>query len=241
VSDADLFKISLDGPGISLSTVDPRMLLELALQYVKALSAVAEDGELLLGLRGLHTMEGSAVLALNVESMVNTQECAREVNELVRDPLAPKYITPLRTQLRELPPGFEFKVANQNWSEVVGVPDTHESRREMVSARVRVIRAGGSRPAIRVEDVAKGRRYTLQTVSEQQAQELAQYLYREIDIRAEVVRRPDNSYSDGRLLKYTPLSEIDPLTAWRAWFATHDEVWRDIPDNELVKALKQKS
>jgi hypothetical protein len=112
-------------------------------------------------------------------------------------------------------------------------------QREIISSRVTVIRAGGATPAIRVEDVIKKRRYTVQTSSHEQARQLAQYLYRDIDIRAEVTRRPDGGYVDGRLIGYKPLDALEPLAAWRAWFSRHNEYWKGVSDKDISKALKR--
>lgn len=243
MADDDLFKISLDGRDasgveIALDTVDPRLMLEIALAYVKALSSVAEDEDRELGLHGLHTIAGSAVVATAATDVEATKDCAHTVNALVGMPSAPSYIAPLRNQLISLPPTMFLTVANQNWRESVVTSQPQDVRREIISTRVTVIRAGGATPAIRVEDVIKKRRYTVQTTS-QEAQELAQFLYRDIDIKAEVTRRPDGNYTDGRLIKFTPLDDVEPLAAWRAWFARHGKQWNRVSDKDINKALKR--
>ena len=244
VSDDDLFKISLDGLDadgrlVSLDTVDPKVLLELGISYLNALAAVAEDEDVVLNLRGLHTLEGSAVLATVTDDVEATQECAHVVNGLVQAEIGPSYINPLRNKLLSLPPTMSLVVANQNWREPVVTAKPLGVRRERLSTRVTVIRAGGARPAIRVEDVIKHRRFTLQTCDQEEAQRLAQFLYRDIDIKAEVTRRPDGGFTDGRLISFTQLDDVDPLTAWRSWFAKHDEYWHRVPDDDLTRKLKR--
>jgi hypothetical protein len=244
MADEDLFKIKLaghddSGAEVTIDTVDPRLMLEIALAYLRALSALAEDEDRELGLHGIRALPGSAVVAFATVDFDAAQECAHKVNVLVSEPMGPSYIVPLRNQLISLPPTLMVTVANQNWSESVATSQSQDLRREIISSRVTVIRAGGATPAIRVEDVInKKRRYTVQTTS-QEAQELAQFLYRDIDIKAEVTRRPDGNYTDGRLIKFTPIDDVNPLDAWRAWFARHGKQWNKISDKDLAKTLKR--
>lgn len=89
-----------------------------------------------------------------------------------------------------------------------------DDRIEPVSVRVIVVSVDGSRAI--VENVATKRRYTLQ-----QADALAKYVGDEVDILADV-RRSDWT---GQLTRFHSLSDEHPLTAWRTWFAPHDEYW----------------
>lgn len=227
--------VSLDGPGIEPKTVDTRMLLETALAYVNALTATAEDNGLVLGCTGIQVISASA--GVRCVTSIPNAEIVDTLNMSMRARVPPSYARAVLAIARDLPDSTRIKIANDNG--MLCYIDSQPSlgaRRSRISARVRVIRAGGATPAIRVQHVLTDRRFTLET-SSHEARTLAHHLYQEIDIVADVSKQSDDRWTDGLLVRWHPLQDVDSATAWREWFAPHAEHWRAFPEEDLRLGL----
>lgn len=228
--------VSLDGPGIEPETVDTRMLLEVALAYVNALAATAEDVGLTLGCTGIRVISASA--GVRCVTYIPNEEVIDTLNMSMRERVPPPYAREVLAIARRLPNTTRIKIANDNG--LICYIDSQPSpgaRRSRIAARVRVIRAGGATPAIRVQHVLTDKRFTLVTSSQDDARILAHHLYQEIDIVADVSKHSDGRWTDGRLVRWHQLQDIDPALAWREWFSPHAEHWRAFPDEDLRVGL----
>ncbi len=228
--------VALEGPGIKPATVDTKLILEAALAYVAALIATAEDIGYTLTCRGIEIRHASAGVRCLTD--LPNEELVDALALAITSPKPPPYAKLVLAVAQRLPGETRIKIANDN--HILGYVDAQSpqgARRARVSARVQIIRAGGSTPAIRVEHVLTGKRFTLATATEVQARELAQHLYQEIDIVAEVSKYQDGRWVNGQLLNWYPIPDVDPVAAWRDWFAPHAEHWSQFSDEDIRREL----
>lgn len=103
---------------------------------------------------------------------------------------------------------------------------------ETTSLRGRVLRVGGVRPTVRLRSRSEEGDFSLRLRDEAVARRLAQHLYSEVDFTARIHRDEDGSIESGDVEEFWPLSNDDPVTAWKAWFSENAKPWNDVSDIE---------
>ncbi len=106
-----------------------------------------------------------------------------------------------------------------------------------MTARVKVLRAGGAKPSVRVQHILYNKMFTLEVGTQSVARALAKFLYMEIDIEAEISKHDDGHWSNGRLIAWHELDTENPTEAWQRWFAPHAEYWRTLSADEINHEL----
>lgn len=229
--------VAVDGKGVTPATVDTPMLLRAGLQYIEALQLVSSEMGEELVCTGMAVTEGSAgvAFALNLDA----EEAADAVDQDIR---SAKPSAPARALLdlaREAATdGIQLYVANDNhrrWN--IDPTPTPGPMRVRMTARVKVLRSGGARPSVRLQHLLYSKMFTLEVGTQQIARDIAQYLYMEIDVEAEISKHDDGRWSDGRLITWHRLDDGDPTEAWQRWFAPNAEHWRTLSADEINREL----
>jgi hypothetical protein len=230
--------LRLDGGDVHPHNVDPAQVLALASAYVDALRALAATSELDLDLRGLEIRDRCVEVAFGVNKLAVARQAAQEVAQALVSPERPRgaigAIDRLRDALRAIPAAINVTVqAGTGWKRALKLrqPEEIAPALELITLRATPLRAGGATPVVRFQ-AEREKDFSLAS-GETLARALGGYLYREVEIEAEVARDEGGAISEGRVLSFESVDAGDAVEAWDRWFQKSAGDW----DDESVEAL----
>ncbi len=240
------------GEGVSPANTDARQLLASVLAYLDAVAAViglaGDDVYDALRLTVQEIRPGSIGYACEASLPPSSpyanivRDVPKQLDGYLRNPrTAPKAIRP-RVQnvihtARRLNPNIEFcaktEVATYSISEVAR-RNPEPAVWSAETLRVRVVRVGGLDPRVQFECDSESRPFSLRA-SVEKIQEIKNYLYRHIDIEAEIVRanQPPYLILDGKVVGvFTFDEDSDAVDAWDSWYTAGGRPWKGVTDIE---------
>lgn len=226
--------VELVGPGMEKGTADPLVVLAFAAAYFKALARIAElRVGAKLELRGVDVQD--KCIGVSSEGVAPQLRAAvKELDNALRDPFErEETVRALGRASRALPEQVRASViiAGLEVLEIVAVGQYNESLTEIVDFRAYVHRVGGEPAAAEMLDSSDGTRVTLKGTKEQ-IKALSRHLYSIVDVTAEVETNQVTGKRSGKLIDFDPVPNVDPIAAWRKWFARNASEWNDIDDIE---------
>lgn len=230
--------LRLDGNDWHPATADPSLLLNLAAAFVDCLRGAADDQGGDVGFRGIELRDRCVELAFPVQDIALARVAAQHIAVAAKaaDAEGSGVLRRLRLALRLLPPGVKVRAQAGSWKRrLQPIAEPEElSTDELVTLRVRAIRAGGVQPAIRFEadDLTP---FTL-TTDEATVRLIGPNLYREMEIEAEVERGRDDQIVSGTLRRFDLVDADDADDAWSKWFNANADEW----DDESIDALTKR-
>lgn len=219
----DALVLEIAGPGVTPSTVDAALMLELSAALVALVAKNAEEDDLDLSLSGLRIINKCAAVVVGVNQMVNAERCAveslRQVAGVTDGPKgSATLIARVRDAHRSLPPGHTAKVIVGPWARKIEPASAEPPPLDSIlSVRATLMRVGGNDPVARFSSPIEAAPFTLR-VSKQQAKELGHLLYQSVDIEARVARDAEGGIARGKLDRYARMDEGDPVELWGAWY-----------------------
>lgn len=219
--DPDDLVIEVDGEGVHLHTLDAPSVLELAVAYLQLLSKLADERGESIEFVGLMSAEKCGQL----RTTPNDPELARllvvDSSLLLGSHERPGYgllgaVQRVRQARAALPTHYTAYVKVRGFERVItseAVSRLDETPYATTSVRAELQRIGGSRPRAAFKSKAENRPFSID-VSKPQAERLAPYLYKTIDIVATVARDHEGNIETGRLIEFYAISDEDPRVAW---------------------------
>lgn len=220
-------------------TIDSAFLCRLGGAYLRFLSRVAEEQGRELSFTGIRLDRGSTRALFLPSDEETARDAADEAAPYVSGETEPP--SGLEADARAVSDILgEGLAAGQCATVIIGpwkrplAPRVQEERRlatDTVSVRVKVLRVGGVKPAVRVETASEPFAFTLTLSKPDDAPKLGALLYQEIDIVA-TVRRDDEDEKivSGTLDEWAPLDPGSGVAAWREWFRQSCPEWEDVED-----------
>lgn len=104
---------------------------------------------------------------------------------------------------------------------------------EVADFQAYVLRIGGHPPSVDLIDksAANATKVTL-TGAEDTIKAMSMHLFGLVNVVAEVDSDKGTDKRTGRLLSFEPVPDVDPINAWREWFAANAVEWNDVDDVE---------
>lgn len=225
--------VELDGPMMETTTADPLVVLSFASAYLKALVVVAnERTRQPLNLHGLEILDKcigavswarSEALPLAVDALDRAMNDPFERNDSIRA---------VGRAVRGLPEHVRPSVIiNDSKRSITAVEPNEEQLVEVSDFLARVFRVGGKPPSVDLIDQVDESHIRLRG-PESLIRELSQHLYSLVNVVAEVVIDPNTNKKTGTLMQFEEVSDVDPVMAWRTWFARNAPEWNDVDDIE---------
>lgn len=230
----DAIIVELTGPRMETETADPRVVLEFAAAYFRALERVASSrlGES-LDLHGLRIVDK----CIGVASAGSGAVLPRAVNALdvaLQDPFErDAAIRALGQSHRSLGAGVAAAV-------IIGgtTPREIKSARpfdgvylELVDFQASVLRVGGKPPTVDLIDRSAGDSSRVSLSGDlADIKAISKHLFGLVNVLAEVETAPLTERRTGRLISFDPVPNVDPIAAWREWFANNAPEWNDVDD-----------
>jgi hypothetical protein len=235
--------LRLDGGDVHPHNVDPSLVLALASSYVDALRSLAATNDLELDLRGLQIRDRCVEIAFGVSKLASARQAVQEVGHALASPERPRgaigAIDRLRDALSAIPVTMDVTVqAGAGWKRPLKLrqPEEVVPALELVTLRATPLRAGGATPVVRFQ--AEHERDFSLTSGEDLARALGGYLYREVEIEAEIARDGAGTISGGRVLAFEPVESGDPVEAWDKWFQQSAGEWDDASVEALLASRR---
>jgi hypothetical protein len=237
---SDRVTVYVGGDGITPTTVEPHVALELAGAYFDLMQKVAEDRDQNLVLRGLEVVEGSAGLASRTSDPKLAATAANEVDELLAGSSEPtstkveRAYSRLARVVEALPQGHWARAAvgSERPRQLVPVrpPAAETEIWTTTTLRASPFKVGGRLPKVWFKSGSEPRPFGVAT-DEKTAQEVAHHLYGEVEVTFRFVRDDDGSISDGVLVSFRPVTASpDEVAQWREWFREAGAHWADVDD-----------
>ncbi|OGQ25626.1 MAG: hypothetical protein A2138_22530 [Deltaproteobacteria bacterium RBG_16_71_12] len=235
-----LFKIA--GPDLEPGNVDLLPTLALASAYFALLARVAAHNGSHLDFTGFDVRKGSLALATNTTAPDVAKASAAMAGTFLKSGVVPRRsgLRPLVDHVRDAQRAFStdesVTLCINSWTQPVLSAETTASGPEALasaeSLRCEVVRIGGERPRVRLISRSEGRAFSL-SLGRDLAEQLAAYLYREVDVEMTVRRNTEGNIIDGSVRAFEPIDEKgEPLDALRGWFAPHKPYWDSVEDVE---------
>jgi hypothetical protein len=240
------------GDGVSPASTDARHLLASVLAYLEALAAVVglagEDVSDSLRLTLQEIRPGSvdygceAALPESSPYARNVRDVPPRLHAYLSSPhSAPRTI---RTKVKNviaatkrLGPDIDFvaktDAAAYSISDAVRAGD-QPTIWSLESLRARVVRVGGIDPRVQLECDSESKAISL-GASFEKTLEIKNYLYRHVDVTAEIQRSalPPYSILNGSILTVIPLEDdVDAVDAWDRWYAAGGATWKGVANIE---------
>lgn len=216
----------LDKTQFTPRSADPVQVLALAASYLESLQAIAADAGETLDVEGIELRPGSVELAFRIGKLAPVQEYARELARAMTATDAPAPVRRLRSAVSRLPVHVHAEVHVGAWKSLVQATLIRDDQplRELTTLRAKLLRVGGIRRAVRLR-AGDDRDFSLEA-SEDELRQLGAYLYREIEIEAEVERDDHGNILEGRLLSFAVVDdERGAADAWQQWFDDNAGEW----------------
>lgn len=228
------------GADIEPARVDVVSTLGAATAYLELLRGVAALRREKLLITGLRIDDDILAIEFQVDEPTVARAASRDAQEYLDGRrLAPRgiqsYIDEVRRALGRLPANQTVRVSVADFEAEVAPPgkEQHVALAEIVELRVVVTRVGGHPARVAVVNDVEGA-FTL-VLSQEQAAAIAHWLYREVDLSAEVSRDEDGKIVAGTMLEFFELEDAEgPVEAdvWRQWFRAAGAGWDDVDDVE---------
>jgi hypothetical protein len=230
--------LALEGPGVTPDNVDSLTLLHLAEAWFSLNLKVAEAEGRGLTFTGLSVVRKCAAVVAQVSDLGNARVAAMMAVRIVsrgEDPPQGAVDASRRfvQALCALPATHSVKArVGAKWLPIkrpapIDAPDIPWEVLEMRVTPVRV--GGGKEPAAQLICHGEDAPFSL-SVSEDDARVLGSSLYRPVDATLQFCRHHDGRIDRGRVLDVTLLDDVDPIAAWRAWFADDAAAWDEVDD-----------
>jgi len=243
VKDDDALNVVIDGPGVTVETVDPRVALQVALAYLALVEQIAKERGESLGFRGLAVVPGSCALKIHTSDARTAARFSRtalayarrsEPTSLETEPQAKK----LREVLTELPQGYHVDVRILDLNDrLVAVPEPEPTAPfELTSLRATLQALGGIREGstkATFTSHSERRAFKLRATKEQIAK-LGPHIYKEMDIEVLIARDVHGVIAEGELRRFDLVDmSLDDLEAWRDWYeSSGGSAWDEVEDIE---------
>jgi hypothetical protein len=228
--------VELVGPEMETETADPVVVLSFATAYFKALAHVAEarlgrD----LDLHGL-TVIDKCVGVASTGARTLLPRAIAVLDDALMDPFErDETVRLLGRARRSLPNDVLAKVfvGDNAAREIRAVEPFRGKLVEVADFQAYVYRVGGHPPSVDLIDKsdANGTKVTL-TGTGDDIKNLSKHLYGLVNVVAEVDTNQLTEKRTGRLLGFEPVLDVDPITAWREWFANNVPEWNEVDDVE---------
>jgi hypothetical protein len=236
----DKVTVYVGGDGVTPTTVEPHLALELAGAYFDLMQKVAEDRDQDLVLRGLEVLEGSVGLASRTPHPKLATTAANEVDELLAGSAEPtsakveRAYSRLARVVEALPQGHWARAAvgSERPRQLVPVrpPAAETEVWTNTTLRASPFKVGGRLPKIWFKSGSEPRPFGVAT-DEKTAREVAHHLYGEVEVTFRFVRDGDGAISDGVLVSFKPVvAAPDEVAQWREWFREAGARWIDVDD-----------
>lgn len=238
---SSLLSWKVGGAGAEPARLNVLSTLGAATAYLELLQGVAGLRREKLLVTGLRIDNDILIFELQVDEPAVARAASSDAQEYLDGRrLAPRgiksYIDEVHRTLGRLPSNQTVRVSVADFEAEVARHGTeqHVPRPEIIELRVVVIRVGGHPPRVAVVNDVEGA-FTL-TLSQAQAASIAHWLYREIDLSAEVSRDEDGQIVEGTVLELFELDDAEgqvEADVWRRWFSDAGAGWDDVDDIEL--------
>lgn len=211
--------------------IDAVALLELAASFFSLLAAEAASAGAELRLDGVAIRDKCAAVVVWASDGLVARQAADQTRLVLSgasDP--PKGATAQVGRFRQAaqrldPSRFQLRAMGttdaERWQLPIVLPAERRSRPldSFTTMRIRVERAGGASPAVRLSSVLERDTFTLRA-SERLAQEIAKHLYKEGDVEARIERGLDGEITGGQVLAFHPIDpgDLDPWVPWAQWY-----------------------
>ena len=233
-------RLKIDGPGVGPDTLDPLATLELARSYLQLLQKVSQDLEIKLELTGLRVESGSAALAFTPTNPRLAEEISVQAHRMVSGEvlIPPRLEGPTHafaSAVRALPKeqSVSVLVGPRKLLVVPREPAAVAPRRSVTTIRALLVSIGGlGHPTARFVSKSEERTFALRLESQALAQQLARFIYRDLDIVAELHRDEDGIIVGGHLTEFREVPRGDPLSAWKRWYEAVASEWDEVDDIE---------
>jgi len=238
-SDASQIALEINGPGVSVETIDAPALLNLAASFFALVQGNAKDVQKDISLHGISITNKCVQIAAKSNSPTAAQFFAQQAHLQISGELpAPRGLANLVRQaqsaIRNAPPVWSITYKAGSWSALVRLATRKpKPMRELISLRAFVNDvAGAPHPHVRMESRMEARYFSLVTTQEQ-AKRLGKFLLSEVEIQASVLRDADGNIETGLLIDFEPLDAgIDTITEWQKWYQTTASEWNDVENIE---------
>lgn len=219
----DAVFIDVDGENVHPDSVDPRALLSLASSFFDILEKLASGGKRPLVMTGLFVEDKCARVSTRTTdpefaALLVTQFAEEIQLESPRHGLA-RLFERFQSVFESLPPGVRLAAGSADKVVPIGRPRVAQSStfQGLTVFRATVLETGGETPRAKVRSLLSDRVVRLQGDKEVIAR-MAQSLYREVDVQAELTYRPGQTSDEGTILGFEPLdASEDDIESLRNW------------------------
>ena len=228
------------GAGVEPSSVDVLSTLGAATAYLELLQGVAELRRTKLHFTSMRLGEELLVLEFQVDEPAVARTASSDAQEYLEGrKLAPRriksYLEQVQRALDRLPANHTIRVSMSDFEAEIArqAKEHHAPPAEVLELRAVVMRVGGHPARVAVVNDVEGL-FTL-ALSQEQAAAIAHWLYREVDVSAEVSRDEDGKIADGTVLAFSGLEHAEgqvEADIWRQWFSAAGAGWNDVDDIE---------
>lgn len=237
--------LEFDGPDAEPDVIDPRSVFEVAARYVDLVRRVAaKTTDAAVTLRGFEVRDKCTQIVLHSDAPPDLLASISERVLAISRGEVEIYGTKTAANafaraLEEADPSLRIGQRDMDGElRVIREPLRPEAPmhryHEVGDIRATVIKVGGRRPPrVQLDIPGEPRLRWLNVDSEEVVRDLADLLYRRVDVRARVHREGDGRFVSGQLLSFTPVRETS-LDEWRAWYREHLSYWDEVEDIEAA-------
>jgi hypothetical protein len=222
----DELVIEVDGEGVHIDTLDAPAVLEFTVAYLNLLKLCATERDEDLEFRGLRSFEKCGSLATLPSNPEIARQATLEAFKLLSSRDRPMHglkiaVQRVRETREALPSHYTTIVKVRGLSRVISsqpvsvIADTPFATNSM---RVYVQRVGGATPKATFRSSSEPKVFHLALRDAEQGADLANYLYKYVDITALVLRDADGHIESGVVREFFPVSEENARRAWDEWF-----------------------
>jgi hypothetical protein len=231
--------LEVDGPGLHTDTVDTVAALRLGAEYFELLRKIAAETGATLTFVGIRAVDKCHQWIANANDAYAAKDANKKASAYLRGEQIPtrsvkSNVTRTRQAIQLLPTGaVVFARMGEERFDISGGSTTEETASlAELSLRARLIAVGGKRPTAKFEASAEGSRQFTIELSEGVAQQLGQFLYRDLDIHVRVRRDAHGQIAGGRLLSFAAVQGSVSVDELRAWFKDAGKGWNEVDDLE---------
>jgi hypothetical protein len=239
--------VEIDGGNVAPDNVDAPKMLSMAAAYLTLLQSVAHRFDVDLTATGLQIRDKCVAIVTRTSDIVTAKLATQEIAAYLNGHMDPPHgcrdeAKRLGDALRSLPNQQTARIlGGSGWEISLNAPPSADDlpANELWSIRAIPYRVGGAKRSIvnfqsELDDI----QFSLRT-SRKMAQEIAPYIYKPLDIEAEIARAHAGHIS-GILLNFAPVQDVSPeeaLAAWKQWFQENASDLDAVPFEELEVAL----
>lgn len=237
--------LEFDGPDAEPDVIDPRSVFEVAARYVDLVRRVAaKTTDAAITLRGFEVRDKCTQIVLHSDAPPDLLASISERVLAISRGEVEIYGTKtaanaLSRALEEADPSLrigqrdmdgELRVIREPVAPAAPLARFHE----VDEVRATVVKAGGRNPPrVQLDMPGEPRLRWLVLDSEDVARDLAELLYRQVDVEVRIHREGDGRFISGRVLDYRVAPKAT-LAELRAWYREHLSHWDEVDDIEAA-------